>query len=634
MGNNTTSTPSIYKPKAFSKEHQLYAKYGSTPSRRQLRQFNKYWKSDQRHFDEILHDRQEFDRMFESGYRNLEYLRNKYKATPITTATSTPVISLESKYKDKIKINDYWTKVAKDNGFNSMYDVAEWQSKNGLYVDGKFGTNSQAKYRQLNGGTTPASTTTQPVLKGTRNTEYGSITTTPTSTPISTPEVAPETPTSETPKPAPAPVSTPAPGTKFNLNAFAGENKLFITTIDGKSYARYDPQGIGDYYIGEDGTIYWAGAFGHLGSSADKWKPDPGGAKAYHYNALRSKIDGYTPSAQYLAQQEKQKKYEQWYASYLKTHPKPARSGSLAGAQEMTTWNNNFNAAKKAAGFKQGGTMNKINYFKSGGSSADSANQKTQKPKSEATAPKHAGFTFDSRTRKLTPGYSIVSQNIYPRYEFTDEYGEKRTYYNEFSGNDIGRVIYNSPNDSDTVYYNKASDWLETENGYMTLGSSPDQEKAKKNFYRYINWVDKIGTNEEESREAYKRALSGHKQGGTMKYFQQGGAAPQQNIQQQIEALVQAAAQGDEQATKQITQIMEAAKSGNKQAIQLAQMIQQTIEKMKNQATAAKWGAKLGYIKSLKYAKGGKTCPDCEKKVEMKACGGKKAKKRYFGGLI
>jgi hypothetical protein len=39
-------------------------------------------------------------------------------------------------------------------------------------------------------------------------------------------------------------------------------------------------------------------------------------------------------------------------------------------------------------------------------------------------------------------------------------------------------------------------------------------------------------------------------------------------------------------------------------------------------------------VKSLKYAKGGKTCPACEQKVEMKKCGGKKAKKRYFGGLI
>ena len=49
-------------------------------------------------------------------------------------------------------------------------------------------------------------------------------------------------------------------------------------------------------------------------------------------------------------------------------------------------------------------------------------------------------------------------------------------------------------------------------------------------------------------------------------------------------------------------------------------------------------------IKSLKFAKGGKTCAPCQekaaaKKIEEKACGGKakkakKAKKRYFGGWL
>ena len=131
--------------------------------------------------------------------------------------------------------------------------------------------------------------------------------------------------------------------------------------------------------------------------------------------------------------------------------------------------------------------------------------------------------------------------------------------------------------------------------------------------------------------------IAHRKQGGTMNrinYFQQGGAAPQQDIEAQVTALVQAAMQGDQKATQQVNQILEAAKAGDQQAMQIAQMIQQIVEQMQGQATAAKWGAKLGYIKSIKYAKGGKTCPACEKKVEMKACGGKKAKKRYFGGLI
>ena len=131
--------------------------------------------------------------------------------------------------------------------------------------------------------------------------------------------------------------------------------------------------------------------------------------------------------------------------------------------------------------------------------------------------------------------------------------------------------------------------------------------------------------------------LPGYKKGGTMNrvnYFQQGGAAPQQDIQQQVVALVQAAMQGDKKATQTVNQIMEAAKAGDQQATQIAQMIQQVVQQMQGQATAARWGSKLNYIKSLKYAKGGKTCPACEQKVEMKKCGGKKAKKRYFGGYL
>ena len=138
--------------------------------------------------------------------------------------------------------------------------------------------------------------------------------------------------------------------------------------------------------------------------------------------------------------------------------------------------------------------------------------------------------------------------------------------------------------------------------------------------------------------------LQFNKQGGTMnriKYFQQGGPAQQQgDVQQQLVALVQAAIQGDEKANQTVNQIMEAAKAGDQQAAQLAQMIQTIVQQMQGQAVSAKWGSKLSYIRSLKYAQGGKACPACEKgapiKIEEKACGGKtkKAKKRYFGGWL
>lgn len=163
---------------------------------------------------------------------------------------------------------------------------------------------------------------------------------------------------------------------------------------------------------------------------------------------------------------------------------------------------------------------------------------------------------------------------------------------------------------------------------------------------KHLTYSTPNGTRWERNYNDVYNAVNGfkttpvNKRGGTMNrinYFQQGGAAPQQDMQQQVIALVQAAMQGDQKATETVNKIMEAAKAGDQQAMQIAQMIQQVAQKMQGQATAAKWGSKLNYIRSLKFAKGGKACPACEKGapiVEKKACGGKKAKKRYFGGLV
>lgn len=163
------------------------------------------------------------------------------------------------------------------------------------------------------------------------------------------------------------------------------------------------------------------------------------------------------------------------------------------------------------------------------------------------------------------------------------------------------------------------------------------------------SWDDRIAFNKQRMVEPKQNATSWatpwwqgvgnagvptNAKGGRINYFQNGGAAPKQDIKAQVVALVQAAMQGDQKATQQVNQIMEAAKAGDQQALQIAQIMEQVVKELQGQATSAKWGSKLNYVKSLKYAKGGKTCPACEKKVEMKACGGKKAKKRYFGGLV
>lgn len=122
------------------------------------------------------------------------------------------------------------------------------------------------------------------------------------------------------------------------------------------------------------------------------------------------------------------------------------------------------------------------------------------------------------------------------------------------------------------------------------------------------------------------------KQGGVLNAFQQGGpmvpatAGPSgaQDIKTQVVQLVQAAMSGDQAATQQINQIMQAAQQGDAQAAQIAQIINQVAQEMQRQAPAARMGTKLSYIKSLKYARGGKTC---NSKVDSNKCGGK-AKKR------
>lgn len=129
----------------------------------------------------------------------------------------------------------------------------------------------------------------------------------------------------------------------------------------------------------------------------------------------------------------------------------------------------------------------------------------------------------------------------------------------------------------------------------------------------------------------------------------------EQQLQQQIIQLVQAAMSGDQKANQQIQQIMQAAQNGDQQAAQLAQMIQTVAQQMKQ---SAKFGAKLNYIKYLrgqcpdgyemKYFKaGGKVCKKCMKKqnggdveqvpnedpLERYKCG-KKMKKKACGGKV
>lgn len=108
---------------------------------------------------------------------------------------------------------------------------------------------------------------------------------------------------------------------------------------------------------------------------------------------------------------------------------------------------------------------------------------------------------------------------------------------------------------------------------------------------------------------------------------------------QQIQALVEAALKGDEQANQQIQAVMQAAQQGNPQAQQIAAIIQQVAEELQSQSgaqttmnqaqptTMARHGAKLNYINYLRgkcpegyeigyFKRGGNICKACVKKKQ------------------
>jgi hypothetical protein len=96
-----------------------------------------------------------------------------------------------------------------------------------------------------------------------------------------------------------------------------------------------------------------------------------------------------------------------------------------------------------------------------------------------------SGYKFTTDTLHLTPGYNVVSQSMYPVYRVINP--TKGTHYDygyDLDNRQRGRVIYNSPTKSDTVYFNTPSDWIEYDRGWMPIGDAADQKSAKKEFYK------------------------------------------------------------------------------------------------------------------------------------------------------
>ena len=127
-----------------------------------------------------------------------------------------------------------------------------------------------------------------------------------------------------------------------------------------------------------------------------------------------------------------------------------------------------------------------------------------------------------------------------------------------------------------------------------------------------------------------------HKNGGTMRKYQQGGQAP--TAAQMVLQALSAAQQGDQSGLQQlfsdkktaqavIQQLQKEAQEGSEEAIQALEALKQIMSRSKKQATMAQKGAKLSYIHRLAtgcppgmeityFKRGGRLCKACIEKAK------------------
>ena len=148
-----------------------------------------------------------------------------------------------------------------------------------------------------------------------------------------------------------------------------------------------------------------------------------------------------------------------------------------------------------------------------------------------------------------------------------------------------------------------------------------------------------------------------HKNGGTMRKYQQGGQAP--TAAQMVLQALSAAQQGDQSGLQQlfsdkktakavIQQLQKEDQEGSEEAIQALEALKQIMSGSKKQATMAQKGAKLSYIHRLAtgcppgmemtyFKKGGRICKACIEKAKKAKKGASldniiaKNKERYPG---
>lgn len=278
------------------------------------------------------------------------------------------------------------------------------------------------------------------------------------------------------------------------------------------------------------------------------------------------------------------------------------------------------------------------------------------------TSKKKNQYIFSRRQRNLNNGRQIISDWLYQNIVNGENMGDS-------SPTIGGRTIYVTPNQNDTIYWmtddkDKFDSFLQYKDGYMPIPQgTKDQNKAKQNFYKKVPWTTTYN-NDTISINARNKALQGFKKGGEMNKFQTGGKTSNKKQQDAVMQFVQALAEALKTDPNQVVQAAQANPEALKSAVQVYQQTQdiqqaaQTFAQTLQQKTqAAKHGAKLNYLKSLKnkcaedeelyyFKKGGKAGCGCKKKEDggkvedkkesvvskfKKACGGSKMKFRAGG---
>ena len=291
----------MYTPSG-SFENMRYAEmYGYDPNatkrdlRRQGRQFKRYLKTDVADYDRKKYDMAEQARVDDSMKAQSDAfardLADKMR-TPIETKpmmmTEEEILAQEASMKarqEELRMKDLETRIANMSRFNDAFALARKSGFKTFKWRGRLYNTKLASEVNSGAGRTPA----RPITPARPATPALTTPTGPT-------PVSPETPA------LPATPAPPAGGgwrevtpAGFDYTGFKNKYGLKEEIIGGVKYLRYDPTGIGDFYIDQQGRIRMAPTSGVVSAPLNSPADTPlGGAQRQNANAAFKMVSDYT----------------------------------------------------------------------------------------------------------------------------------------------------------------------------------------------------------------------------------------------------------------------------------------------------------------------------------------------------